>query len=172
VSTPREQLAAILRQSRLDANLTALGTSSTAADLADEALRTYDRIPGAALPRAESLDFAGPVLAGILIATAGPGYALAVDAASFGVSALYLARLRLPAASSPPPADPAPCPARTGAGRGARYIGPGLIRAKTAPWGSAATAIRPAAMSNGGARIVPPPLARTLTAASVSSTAK
>ncbi|HXC81257.1 MAG TPA: MFS transporter [Trebonia sp.] len=40
--------------------------------------------------------FAGPALAGILIVTVGPGYALAIDAASFGVSAFYLARLRLP----------------------------------------------------------------------------
>ncbi len=40
--------------------------------------------------------FAGPAIAGILIVTAGPGYALAIDAASFGVSAFYLARLHLP----------------------------------------------------------------------------
>jgi MFS family permease len=40
--------------------------------------------------------FAGPALAGILIVTVGPGCALAIDAASFGVSAFYLARLRLP----------------------------------------------------------------------------
>jgi MFS family permease len=40
--------------------------------------------------------FAGPALAGILIVTVGPGYALAIDAASFGVSAFYLARLHLP----------------------------------------------------------------------------
>jgi MFS family permease len=47
--------------------------------------------------------FAGPALAGILIVTIGPGYALAIDAASFGVSALYLARLHLPAHVSLPP---------------------------------------------------------------------
>ena len=46
--------------------------------------------------------FAGPALAGILIVTVGPGYALAIDAASFGVSAVYLARLRLPPASTCP----------------------------------------------------------------------
>ncbi len=40
---------------------------------------------------------AGPALAGVLVATASPGWALAVDSASFGVSAFYLARLRLPA---------------------------------------------------------------------------
>ncbi len=46
---------------------------------------------------------AGPALAGILIVTAGPGYALAIDAASFGVSACYLARLHLPRHVSLPP---------------------------------------------------------------------
>ena len=47
--------------------------------------------------------FAGPALAGILIVTVGPGYALAIDAASFGVSVLYLARLHLPQHVSLPP---------------------------------------------------------------------
>jgi len=46
---------------------------------------------------------AGPALAGILIVTAGPGYALAIDAASFGVSAFYLARLHLPPHTALPP---------------------------------------------------------------------
>jgi MFS family permease len=50
-----------------------------------------------------STQFAGPALAGILIVTAGPGYALAIDAASFGVSALYLMRLHLPPHSALPP---------------------------------------------------------------------
>jgi len=40
---------------------------------------------------------AGPALAGVLVAAASPGWALACDAASFGLSALFLARLRLPA---------------------------------------------------------------------------
>jgi MFS family permease len=43
-----------------------------------------------------SMQFAGPALAGLLIVTVGPGYALAIDAASFGISAFYLARLHLP----------------------------------------------------------------------------
>src|SRR5207237_88806 len=43
-----------------------------------------------------SMQLVGPALAGILIVTVGPGYALAIDAATFGVSAVYLARLRLP----------------------------------------------------------------------------
>ncbi len=40
----------------------------------------------------------GPVIAGVLIAGVGPGWAIAVDAATFAVSALFLVRLRLPAA--------------------------------------------------------------------------
>jgi hypothetical protein len=47
--------------------------------------------------------FAGPALAGLLIVTVGPGYALAIDAASFGVSAFCLARLRLPLHVGLPP---------------------------------------------------------------------
>jgi MFS family permease len=39
---------------------------------------------------------AGPAIAGALVATVGPGWALAADAASFGVSAIFLARLQLP----------------------------------------------------------------------------
>lgn len=39
---------------------------------------------------------AGPAVSGLLVATVGSGWALAVDAASFGVSALFLARLQLP----------------------------------------------------------------------------
>jgi len=45
---------------------------------------------------------AGPILAGVLVATAGAGWALAVDAATFGISALFLARLVLPAHVPPP----------------------------------------------------------------------
>jgi MFS family permease len=52
-----------------------------------------------------SMQFAGPALAGLLIVTVGPGYALAVDAASFGVSAFYLARLHLPLHVGLPPAS-------------------------------------------------------------------
>jgi MFS family permease len=39
-------------------------------------------------------EVAGPIVAGLLVASAGAGWALAVDAASFGVSAAFLWRLR------------------------------------------------------------------------------
>jgi MFS family permease len=39
---------------------------------------------------------AGPAVAGVVVATAGPGWAFAVDAATFGVSAAFLAAMRLP----------------------------------------------------------------------------
>jgi predicted MFS family arabinose efflux permease len=42
-------------------------------------------------------EIVGPALAGVLIASAGPGWALAIDGATFGVSAAFLAGLRLPA---------------------------------------------------------------------------
>jgi MFS family permease len=47
----------------------------------------------------------GPALAGVLVATAGPGVALAIDAATFAVSAVFLVALRL-ARSEPAPAQP------------------------------------------------------------------
>jgi MFS family permease len=40
---------------------------------------------------------AGPALAGILVASAGAGWALAVDAATFAISVAFLVRLRVPA---------------------------------------------------------------------------
>jgi MFS family permease len=41
-------------------------------------------------------EIAGPAIAGVLIATAGPGWALAIDGVTFGLSAAFLARLHLP----------------------------------------------------------------------------
>jgi predicted MFS family arabinose efflux permease len=38
----------------------------------------------------------GPVVAGVLVSTAGAGWALAIDAGTFAVSAVFLGRLRLP----------------------------------------------------------------------------
>src|SRR2546427_813439 len=40
-------------------------------------------------------NIAGPALAGLLVVAFGAGWALAVDAASFGISVAFLARLRL-----------------------------------------------------------------------------
>jgi len=42
-------------------------------------------------------EIVGPALAGVLVATVGPGWALAIDAATFAVSAAFLIRVRLPA---------------------------------------------------------------------------
>ena len=42
-------------------------------------------------------EIAGPLIGGVLVAAAGAGTAIAVDAATFAISALCLARLRLPA---------------------------------------------------------------------------
>ena len=41
-------------------------------------------------------EIAGPLLAGLLVVAASPGWALAIDAATFAVSAAFLSRLRLP----------------------------------------------------------------------------
>jgi MFS family permease len=41
-------------------------------------------------------EIAGPLVAGVLVAAAGAGWAIAVDAATFAVSALFLWRLRVP----------------------------------------------------------------------------
>jgi MFS family permease len=46
----------------------------------------------------------GPAMAGVLVAAASPGWAIAADAATFAVSAAMLSRLRLPA-HLPPPAQ-------------------------------------------------------------------
>jgi MFS family permease len=61
-------------------------------------------VPSEQLQQANGLRFtamsageiAGPALAGLLVASVGPGWALAVDAATFGISAAFLAGLRLP----------------------------------------------------------------------------
>src|SRR5436190_7604627 len=48
---------------------------------------------------------AGPALSGLLVATSGPGIALAVDAATFAVSAAFLLALRVPALVPQPAAS-------------------------------------------------------------------
>jgi MFS family permease len=50
-------------------------------------------------------EIVGPALAGVIVAAAGAGWALAVDAASFAISALFLARVRLPARAEREPAS-------------------------------------------------------------------
>jgi MFS family permease len=47
-------------------------------------------------------NIAGPAVAGVLVAAASPGWAIAADAATFAVSATMLTRLRLPAHLAPP----------------------------------------------------------------------
>ncbi len=53
---------------------------------------------------------AGPGLAGVLVAAAGPGTVIALDAGSYAVSVLALASLRLPAAAGGPGLDSARLP--------------------------------------------------------------
>jgi MFS family permease len=48
---------------------------------------------------------AGPAIAGILVAAASPGWALAVDSASFAASAFYLSRLHVPEREPAPPRE-------------------------------------------------------------------
>lgn len=62
-----------------------------------ERLKDANALRGMALSAGE---VSGPLLAGVLVAGPGPGWALAVDAGTFGVSALFLVRLRLPAHAS------------------------------------------------------------------------
>jgi predicted MFS family arabinose efflux permease len=50
-----------------------------------------------------SAGIVGTAIGGIVVTTVGPGWALAVDAASFGFSAFYLAQLRLPPHVKLPP---------------------------------------------------------------------
>jgi MFS family permease len=66
-----------------------------------------ETVPAAMLRRANALRHlssngmrvAGPLLAGLLVATAGAGWAIAVDAASFAVAAAVLTRITLPTPS-------------------------------------------------------------------------
>jgi MFS family permease len=60
--------------------------------VAPEQLQQANGLRTAAMSGGEIL---GPALAGVLVASAGPGWALAIDGATFGVSAAFLARLRI-----------------------------------------------------------------------------
>jgi MFS transporter len=69
-------------------------------------------VPGDRLQHANALrglaisigGIAGPIVAGVMVAAATPGWAIAVDAVTFAISAIMLARLR-PPAHRPPPAQ-------------------------------------------------------------------
>jgi predicted MFS family arabinose efflux permease len=50
-------------------------------------------------------EIAGPALGGVLVAAAGPGWAIGLDAATFAVSALLLGRLALPPHAAAAPAS-------------------------------------------------------------------
>ena len=65
-----------------------------------------ERLQQANALRGLSMSVAGLVglgIGGLIVSVAGPGWALAVDAASYAVSAWFLAQLRLPAHISLPP---------------------------------------------------------------------
>jgi hypothetical protein len=72
-------------------------------------------VPAEDLQRANGLratsmaagEVAGPIVAGLIVAASGAGWALAVDAASFGVSAVFLSRLRVDGRSEKTSASPA-----------------------------------------------------------------
>jgi hypothetical protein len=82
-------------------------------------------VPREELPAASALEsfrrnagqIAGPAVGGVLIAGAGLGATYAVDAATFVVSLVALARMR----AVPPPADAAPPPSRARIADGWRY---------------------------------------------------
>lgn len=66
--------------------------------LAGERLQQANALRGMAMSAGR---IAGPAIAGVLVVTAGPGWAVLIDAASYGVSALLLARVRRDHAPAP-----------------------------------------------------------------------
>ena len=68
-------------------------TGLTPAVVSAERLQQANALRGMAMAGGE---IAGPALAGALVATAGPGWAIAVDAATYAVSAFFLALLSVP----------------------------------------------------------------------------
>jgi predicted MFS family arabinose efflux permease len=68
-------------------------------------------------------EFAGPALATVLLASGGAGYAFALDAATFALSALLVVSLRLPRAA--PRRSPAPLRSE---------LAEGLRQVETRPW--------------------------------------
>lgn len=75
-------------------------TGLTPMTVSSERLQEANALRGISMA---SMQLLAPALAGLLIVTVGAGYGLAVDAASFGVSAFYLAQLQLPAHVNLPP---------------------------------------------------------------------
>jgi predicted MFS family arabinose efflux permease len=68
-------------------------TGLTPMTVSEELLQQANALRGISMSAA---GLVGLALGGLVVAAAGPGWALAVDAASFGVSALFLAQLHLP----------------------------------------------------------------------------
>jgi predicted MFS family arabinose efflux permease len=75
-------------------------TGLTPLTVSPERLQEANALRGLAMA---STGIVGSALAGVLVATVGPGWALAIDASSFGVSAFFLAQLRLPPHVTLPP---------------------------------------------------------------------
>ena len=67
--------------------------------VAPEHLQPANGLRATAMASGEIL---GPMIAGILVATSGPGWALGIDALTFGASAAFLARMRLPVPAARP----------------------------------------------------------------------
>jgi MFS family permease len=85
----------------------ATGTFSPASTGLIPSIVTGSRLQQANALRGLSISIgsiAGPAVAGVLVATASPGWAIAADAVTFAISAIMLSRLRLPA-HLPPPAQ-------------------------------------------------------------------
>jgi predicted MFS family arabinose efflux permease len=68
--------------------------------VASEQLQQANGLRATAVSTGEIL---GPLAAGVLVAAAGAGWAIAIDAATFAISAAFLMRLRLPAHGAPEP---------------------------------------------------------------------
>jgi MFS family permease len=75
-------------------------TGLTPMTVSEERLQQANALRGISM---SASGIVGLTLGGAVVAAAGPGWALAVDAASFGASAFFLAQLRLPAHVEPEP---------------------------------------------------------------------
>jgi MFS family permease len=75
-------------------------TGLTPITISPERLQQANSLRGLSMA---SAGIVGTVIGGVCVTAVGPGWALAVDAASFAVSAFYLGQLRLPAQEKLPP---------------------------------------------------------------------